>query len=277
MTNVERTLVKIPHGFLFKGSRIHNAQLRQLNGYDEEYLADTRNLPNPIRTSGLLKRILRFEEIIESDIEETVRNLTLGDRVALILNLRRLTFGDKLECILACPECKDNMSLSISVKKLLIPIMVNVGSKNVIKVGKFVLNLRPVTGVDLEEVLRNDDTEKSEQLVRSCIIDSKPPLPEKLSPVLLEKVSSKLGELDPQADLILELSCPSCGNSFQTIFDAEKFIFEEIDMRQKQLDEEVHWLAFNYNWSEDAILSLPLAKRKRYVDLINRTLSGEAI
>ena len=32
------------------------------------------------------------------------------------------------------------------------------------------------------------------------------------------------------------------------------------------------WLAFNYHWSEDAILSLPIKKRKRYIELINTTL-----
>lgn len=277
MIRVERAIVKIPHGFLSNGSWIRQAQLRQLNGYDEEYLAETRELPIPLRTTGLLKRIVKFENMKESDAPETVRHLTVGDRVALIFHLRKLLFGDKLECLLTCPACKDDMSLSLSISQLLQPMVPHPQSEYVAKAGKFVLRLRPVTGADLEELLGDEQSDKSERLVRSCIVFSKPPLPDKFTDNILAMVSSKLGELDPQADLVLELSCPTCGHSFQNAFDVEKFIFQEIEMRQEQLEQEVHWLAFNYNWSEETILSLPLTKRKRYVELINRTLSGEGI
>jgi hypothetical protein len=145
-----------------------------------------------------------------------------------------------------------------------------------------VLKIRPVTGADLESLsVKNDDdggsNKKADELVRSCIISSDPPLPDTFTDDLFTLISSELGKLDPQADLVLDLACPACKHSFQTVFNAEDFIFQEITSRRSQLEREVHWLAFNYHWSEDSILSLPLVKRKRYVDLINRTLSGESV
>ena len=112
--------------------------------------------------------------------------------------------------------------------------------------------------------------------MRSCIISSEPQLQDKLNDDFLFQLSSKLEELDPQADVNLDLSCPDCKHQFQAPFDIEKYIFQEIIQAHDQLEREIHWIAFNYHWSEDSILSLPFMKRKRYVELINATLSGES-
>ena len=116
-----------------------------------------------------------------------------------------------------------------------------------------------------------------EQLVTSCILDSNPKLPEKLDDQLLTAISTKLSEIDPKADILLDLTCPNCNYKFQAPFIPEDFLLRELEARKSQFEGEVHWIAFNYHWSEDEILSLPLSKRKKYVDLINRTLSGEAM
>ena len=94
---------------------------------------------------------------------------------------------------------------------------------------------------------------------------------------MVTEVSAKLEEMDPQADIVLDLSCPSCGHHFKTPFFIDDFMLREIRSRTSQLDREVHWIAFNYHWNEDDILSLPMRKRKRYVDLINSTLAGETV
>ena len=99
----------------------------------------------------------------------------------------------------------------------------------------------------------------------------------RISQETIAEVSAKLEEMDPQADIVLDLSCPDCGHLFKTPFFIEDFMLREIRTRMRQLEKEVHWIAFNYHWSEDDILSLPMSKRSRYVDLINRTLSGETI
>lgn len=268
-------IVDIPYGFPDKGRWIHSVKMRQFNGYDEEYLADSWSLPIPIRTTEFLGRIVMFERVQKSDNREIIKRLTVGDRVALILHTRRLIFGDKLECVLICPDCKEEMSFTLSVNGLLQPVMLEPQSEYAVKAGSYDIKIRPVTGADLEALFEDDEPRNAERIIRSCITSSDPLLPEKLTDDFMVLVSSKLSELDPQADLILELSCPYCEHSFQNTFDAEYFLFQEVKMRQNQLEQEVHWLAFNYHWSEDEILSLPITKRKRYVELINRTLSGE--
>jgi hypothetical protein len=278
--------VLIPHGFPDDGdSWIHTLQMRQLNGYDELYMREMKDCPLPFRTTSILSRVTNFgkKEESGSDIsrEEMVRHLTVGDRIALMLHLRRLTFGDKISCTFSCPSCKEVASLDLSISGLLLePPSQQPRTEYVIEIENFILRVSPVNGAKLEAVFKNDrdKSENAEKLMRSCICYSEPCLPShKLSDNFLSIVSSKLEELDPQADIVLNFVCPSCQYSYQFPFDAEDFIFQEIDLRQKQLEREVHWLAFNYHWSEHSILSIPVSRRKRYAELINMTLSGKGI
>ena len=138
----------------------------------------------------------------------------------------------------------------------------------------FALTIRPLTGADLEAIAPGSSQSIKEQIARACITSSAPPLPQELPEGLIDAVSVKLQEIDPQADTTLSLTCPACSTPFQAPLDVEAFFFQEMTSRQGQLEEEINWIALNYHWSEEAILLLSAAKRKRYVELINKTVSG---
>jgi hypothetical protein len=275
---LNRAVVTIPHGFQNNGTWTRTAEVKELTGHDEEAVADALGLSTPKRTTALLERLVSFAGISDSNILQTVRNLTAGDRVALILAVRRMLLGDSLDCLVACPSCGTDMSVELSISQLTNPTAPPPTEEREFEVSGHRLTLRPVAGNDLESAGESPvgaDTE--EKLVKSCVTFSDPPLPERLPEPLLSAISEKLGELDPQADPQLDLTCPTCAVRFQTPFFAEDFVLREIERIQPQLEKEVHWIAFNYNWAETEILSLPVSKRKRYVELINRTLSGESV
>jgi hypothetical protein len=271
-------VVSLPHGFLSGGSWVRSAQLRELNGYDEQYLGEIEGLPPPQRTTELLDRVAILGKAPPESNRDLVRHLTAGDRVALLLQLRRRIFGETLECIITCPDCGNEMSLGLAVRDLLQPRLTDARTECEVSVEGLALRIRPVTGEDLEALaLATDKESLSEMLVRACILSSDHALPPRLSEKAIAEVSSKLSELDPQADLVLDLTCPACRSNFKAPFFVEDFVLREFRSRKAQLEKEVHWIALNYHWNEDEILSLPMARRKRYVDLINRTLSGEAM
>ena len=276
---MERLPAFIPNGFPLGDLWVRQAELRQLNGYDEQILAETNSYSLPFRTTLLLERVVTFGELTEKlDLHDTIRNLTLGDRIALILQVRKAVFGDKMQGLLKCPVCKEPLSLDLSVKSLLQPAKTCPKTAYTVEFENFVFKVKPLTGADLEAIATNcSSLDPKEQLVRSCIMSSKPPLPEKLSDEFVVAVGSELNEIDPQADMIFNLTCPTCNQPFQAPLDIENYFFEEMTSRLKQLEREVHWIALNYHWSEDAILSLPVAKRKRYIELINATIAGESV
>jgi hypothetical protein len=274
---VERQPASIPNGFPLGDLWVRQVEIRQLNGYDEQILAQTKHIPPFFRTSLLLERVVTFGKLKDKlDLHDTIRSLTIGDRIALILEVRATLFGDKMQAVLNCPVCKEPLSLDVSVKSLLQPAAADPKTAYPFEFESYLLMVQPATGADLEAIAENPSNPK-EKLVRRCIVSSKPPLPEKLSAELVTAVSSKLQEIDPQADTVLSLTCPACGRPFQAPFDIEDYFFQETAGRLSQLEREVHWIAFNYHWSEDAILSLPVAKRKRYIELINATIAGESV
>jgi hypothetical protein len=89
-------------------------------------------------------------------------------------------------------------------------------------------------------------------------------------------IASAMAERDPQADIELDLTCPSCGFAFSVQFDAASFFLKELDTRAAALLSEVHALAFHYHWSEREILAMAPSRRERYLTLLADTLSGYA-
>lgn len=280
---MRQLVVQIPHGFQAGSVWIRQATIRELNGHDEQLLASSNNFYPPFKTSLLLEKVTKFNNVPpDFDILQIIRNLPIGDRIALILHLRKITIGSILHCTIKCPHCKDNLSIDLPVDSILQPPKNNPQTTYTIDIEGYTLEIKPINGSDLETVtLINQNTTTpnnlSETLLRACITSSQPILPYNLSPQFQEQLGTKLSEIDPQADLTLNINCLSCKKAFKTTLDIEDFFFQEITSRYHLLEREIHWIAFHYHWSEKTILSLPTSKRKRYVELINTTLSGETI
>ena len=268
--------MQVPNGFQMGNTWVRHVDIRELNGYDEELIASIQDYFPPFKTSLLLSRVAKFSNITHKlDVHQTVRNLSVGDRIALIIHLRKITFGTMFYCTIHCPSCKDKLSVDIPIDQLLQPVYTNVQTAYTIELEGYALKIRPITGLDLENIALNQNTsDLTEKLLTSCILVANPPLPKSLNNQLQEQISTELSKIDPQADLNLKVNCPNCNENFQIPIDIEDFFFKEVTTRYRQLEQEMHCIALHYNWDEKTILSLPLSKRKRYVELINTTLSG---
>jgi len=178
---------------------------------------------------------------------------------------------------LCCPACGEAMTLDLAVRDLLTPPAVQPAAEYPREVAGRRTVLRPVIGADLE-TLNGTVSEGAEQLLRACVVSSEPPLPSApLPPEEFEALSEALANLDPQADVILDARCPSCGLVFPVPFDAWDMLGQALARRRGRIDEEVHALAFYYHWTEEAILALPLHRRRRYLELIAGALAGEGL
>jgi hypothetical protein len=269
---MEQAAVLVPRGiFRKKGSWSRKATIRALTGLDEQLLAEVKRPPH-LMTLTLLESIVELEGAPTRSLQE----LGIGDRAFLLLAARRLMLGDRMRCIINCPRCKNNMSVDFSISDLLDQNYPEPKESYDFRVCGFVVRLRPLTTTDQDAlaVAREDRHAMVRMLARACIVQSQPTLPEELPDDLLEAVGEKLGEIDPLSDVMLTPSCPECGHRFHASLPVEEFVLREL-VPGPQLEREVHWLAFHYHWTEKEILSLPAAKRKRYVELINATLAGE--
>jgi hypothetical protein len=96
--------------------------------------------------------------------------------------------------------------------------------------------------------------------------------PESWSVEMLDDLPGRMAELDPQAEMTLDMICPACGLSFSTFFEAGDYLFKEVGQDLSRLYREVHLLALHYHWSESEIMGMSTSKRRRYLQLLLESL-----
>lgn len=280
------TSVALPIGLWSDGQRYRDARIHPFRGRDEAALLDS-GVPRrgAAWTTVVLHRCLDALGPMSSVDPEAVRSLTVGDREALLLHLRRLTLGNTLPCVLTCPSCGQKMDLELSARELLLSpqpleqkeheMTVEYGEKT------YRVEFRLPTGADQEAVAPRgvrDPKAAVRQIVRRCVErvveEGRGEVGEDGWPdVLVNELSDEMETLDPQAELRINVQCPECEHAFSFLFDTATYFSEELRHRGTQLYREVHTLAFYYHWSETEIMNLTLQQRSRYIELINDALS----
>lgn len=265
--------ITLPHGLWEGRQRRSEAELRLPTGADEAYVLSTRGRSRAEQVTGLLARCLVRVGGREAD-EDLARALTVGDREALLLRLRAGVFGDRLSCILDCPECGERMDVDLLVSDLLVRPYEEVRERHVVEFdadgarGEAVVRL--VTGADHEAAARRGGGDAGlEELISRCVLELKTDAAASLPPaVLADALSDGLAELDPQAEITISAVCPGCDQPLTALVDAAGIFIAELAGSDDRLFREVDAIARAYHWSEAEILGLDVRRRRQYLDLI---------
>ena len=107
--------VSLPGGYITQeGTLVKYAEVRELNGADEESIAKAGSLARVLTTiiqKGLLS--LGGEKVTKDAFDE----LLSGDRDAILLGIRRVTFGDVAEYQMTCASCGEESIVEIDLNK----------------------------------------------------------------------------------------------------------------------------------------------------------------
>ena len=187
--------------------------------------------------------------------------LSVGERDAVLVELRELTFGPSLPAVVACPSCSEQLEIELAADDL----REEGGSPDEIELGLegHRVRFRPPTAGDLVEVARVADVEEGRAvLLRRCVLEGE------ISPEVEAAVAARMAEADPGAWIELALACPECGNEWTAPFDIVSFLWEEIGACARRLVRDVHALASAYGWRESEVLALSAARRSAYLELV---------
>jgi hypothetical protein len=244
------------------GRRLGHAELRPLTGREEEWVTQHAGTPSARLVSKLLSAcFIRLDDLaVDSEI---IGKLLAGDRDYLILQLRRMTLGDRFAAVFSCPACKRAMDVEFLAQDILVEPRPQNAATYTWR-GQRVVQYRLPNGADQEAVADLPASEAVETLLARCVIDG--------APLSAEERDAVIADMDahaPQIDLELELNCPECGHSFTTPFDCTSFFFSEIRAQSRHLMREVHYLALHYHWSESEILNLQRDRRRGYLALLS--------
>jgi len=264
--------VSLPGGLWVDGERRRDAALRPLNGEDEAFLLEASSGLSPAhRVTGILERCLVRLGPHEPVGAEAVRELAAGDRQALLLHLRRLTFGERLECVIACPACDEELDLDLRVADLLVPPYPERPPELDAELEGVPVRFRLPTGADEEAAAVA--AEASAEAAVATVLERCVAGPAAVTGEVADALGELMGELDPQADIVLELTCAACGEPVSAPFDAGDFVAREIGGDRDTLLREIHLLALHYGWQESELVAMTTTRRRRYVTHLVETLA----
>ena len=282
MTGLAETEVTLPNGYWQGGVCYREARVRGVAEGEELEAELTGNLLPLERTRLMLARCVTRLGSLEGAEAGVFRALCMGDLEALLLQVRRMTFGERMDCVLSCPACGERMDFLLNAEALILPAtqpaQQSCEEEFAVDGVRFRVKLRVPTAGDVEDalgVVPHAPLAAVRELMARCVESVRLPAEqEKEVPAtewpagLVAQISARMAELDPQAETKLQLHCPVCKHAFAAFFEACNFFFQELSERERRLHEEVHQLALSYHWSESDILRMTPRKRKLYLDLL---------
>ena len=87
-------------------------------------------------------------------------------------------------------------------------------------------------------------------------------------PADARRLAEALAASDPLVDFAVDCACPACGGTAEVPIDLEALALARLARCQQALLREIHELARQYGWTEDAVLAIPPARRAHYLTLI---------
>ncbi len=222
--------------------------------------------------SPLNRALVMFEVAAPEFNRELVLSLPVGQRDALLFRLRERTFGSRFESEASCPSCGDHLEFSFEVTDILHNVDVQAPQTCVWNDRGYSLNYRPINTLDLLEASRLDYSRSAEMFVlERCIISAahngKETSLTELPSDVLDGLMTDMARTDPHADILVQLSCPSCSHMWEKSFDIVSYFWREIESRAKRLLQDVHRLARAYGWCESDILSMSTLRREYYLQM----------
>ena len=245
MTGVELYLetISLPVGL----DELRAVALRKLTGNEEALLVEPRLRQNGGKlVTALLASAARDPEGGRLS-PATVRSLTSADRNFVLVELRRLTFGDELEARYQCPRCREATLVLEDLGSLDVRAADGDADEVVVELADgyrdpdgdvhHELAFGLPTGADEEAAGAARDANPSRQrdvLLARCLLrvgDLEPHRVEALGPRVLAELSMPdrrliqrtLDDAAPGPNLVRTVACAHCGDEFRAQLDMTRF------------------------------------------------------
>jgi hypothetical protein len=221
---------------------------------------------------------------------EQLARLPMGQRDSRLLRLRELTFGPRLNAVVQCPRCLAQLELAFDAADTRAAASVEGdigtvslrnaeregGSEPEILTAAFEhgeVRYRLPNTLDLAAVAFERNVSHARRLLlERCVLaimhDGAASTVENAPPDLLDATVRHMSQADPQGDVQVTFSCPSCGHGGESAFDIASFFWSEVDVWASRTLSDVHTLANAYGWREADILAMSPERRRQYIDRV---------
>jgi hypothetical protein len=221
-------------------------------------------------------RALTLLSACSEEPRQNLENLGIGRRDARLLQVYERLFGSTIEAFAQCPQCGERLEYRMSTTELNFPAAENEGAVT-LETEERCFHLRLPNSLDLRAASEGSDSHTARKiLLERCVVDAPGPTTvqvEELSESTVEKIASCLAQADPQAEMLIDLTCCACRHGWQVVLDVQDFLWVKINAHAKRLLHEVHALARAYGWREHDILALSAVRRQAYLEMAGSWLT----
>lgn len=208
---------------------------------------------------------------------ETLAKLSIGERDARLLRVRELFFGPDIASTTRCPRCAERLEWESGIAELgIYDGTPSIGQLAVDAEG-YHLKFRLPNSLDLASLTGggNESRDRRTQLLERCLLDAstsdgEPRRFAELPEGVLHAIVQAMERADPQANLLIGLTCPACGHCWNALFDIVSFLWDELNNWAERMLRAVHLLARAYGWREADILAMSPTRRHIYLQMASQ-------
>jgi len=205
---------------------------------------------------------------------ESIADLSIGTRDACLLLVRERLFGSRLVNNAVCPECAMRIEWEQDISDIVVKTPdCQIAHQFKLETDDYHLCFRLPNSIDMAELEGYGNAAVAlQQLLRRCILSAEyagvfcdiEQLPESV----IQALNQRIEELDPQAEVRINLNCPECSHRCEVFFDIASFLWAEINEWAERMLQTVHKLARAYGWTEREILNLSPVRRQLYLGMV---------
>lgn len=240
---------ELPVGYVDDDGRVHRtAVLRKMTGHEEALLADKKLRQNGgALVSELLASCLRRLGDVKPVTRKIAAELTSPDRNYLLLELRKITFGEEMEASYTCTRCGETTRVMHDLNDLPVRRVNGAGAPEIVVhlddgyedkeqvYSDYVFRLP--TGADEEKIAaiaKENPSRGTNALLARCLRavgDMPTPRREALGTKLMSdltmgdraRIEKAFRKEMPGVDLGREIDCEGCGRTFHASMDLTSF------------------------------------------------------
>jgi hypothetical protein len=218
-----------------------------------------------------------LEQATDPDERALLGSLSVGGGDAMLLRLRSLTFGERIDARTSCPSCGETLEFALSCDALAQADGTAHSARTAwqrFEWQAWQVSFRLPRLVDMAELdMAWPAAALRRELIDRCIAEVRCEGvladPRQMPPLLEAAVTDQMQSLDPGAELDLGMECPGCRHGWSAAFDIGAYLWQELSTHARRLLREVDVLARTYGWREADILALSSQRRRSYIEMVD--------
>lgn len=226
------------------------------------------------RSAGAERALLPLAVACPELTWQELLRLPIGRRDALLLDLYRATFGERLDLYVRCPACGEDLELDLDAGSLRSRARADQDREEIeLVIDGLSLVCRLPCSEDLE--LAGADGQRTDPgltILEHCLVqaerDGEPVRAAQLAEHEVARLAEAISEADPFSELLVDLDCFACRHSWQAQIELSECLWPEITAAARCVIREVHLLARHYGWREADILSMSSRRRRCYLEML---------